>query len=118
MKPKLKPPGTKRLKLQHDILLSTSVFRTNLRQYDKARRQKFYMNFVSQPLFAPGANRRWLERGNAAPLEAKSASLGTFPLVKDVGHYFFGSSRSSIFMAGPCRLTVSNAVLKATTASL
>ena len=33
MKPKLKPPGTKRLKLKCDILLSTSAFRFNLRCY-------------------------------------------------------------------------------------
>ena len=33
MKPKLKPPGTKRLKLKCDILLSTSAFEFNLRRY-------------------------------------------------------------------------------------
>jgi len=33
IKPKLKPPGTKRLKLTCDILLSTSAFRLNLRRY-------------------------------------------------------------------------------------
>ena len=33
MKPKLKPPGTKRLKLNCDILLSTSAFKFNLRRY-------------------------------------------------------------------------------------
>ena len=32
-------------------------------------------------------------------MEAKAASLGTFPLVSDVGRYQFGSSRSSIFIA-------------------
>jgi hypothetical protein len=30
---KLKPPGTKRLKLMCDILLSTSAFKFNLRRY-------------------------------------------------------------------------------------
>jgi len=34
MKPKLKPPGTKRLKLECDILVSTSAFKLNLRGYD------------------------------------------------------------------------------------
>jgi len=70
-----------RLKLKYDKVLSNFAFKFNLRRYSKgydrnyrimdaykARRQKFYMNFVSQPLFAPGANRRWLERGGAAPL--------------------------------------------------
>jgi hypothetical protein len=35
IKPKLKPPGTKRLKLKCDILLSTSAFRFSLRRYNK-----------------------------------------------------------------------------------
>jgi hypothetical protein len=33
MKPKLKPPGTKGLKLKCDTMLSTSVFNFNLRRY-------------------------------------------------------------------------------------
>jgi hypothetical protein len=33
MKLKLKPPGTKRLKLKFDILLSTYAFKFNLRRY-------------------------------------------------------------------------------------
>jgi hypothetical protein len=33
IKPKLRPPGTKLLKLKCDILLSTSAFRFNLRRY-------------------------------------------------------------------------------------
>jgi len=33
MKPKLKPPGAKRLKLKFVILLSTSAFKFNLRRY-------------------------------------------------------------------------------------
>jgi len=36
MKPKLKPPGTRRLKLKCDVLLSTSAFKFNLRRYTKA----------------------------------------------------------------------------------
>ena len=35
MKLKLKPPGTKRLKLKCDTLLSTSAFKSNLRRYTK-----------------------------------------------------------------------------------
>ena len=34
IKPKLKPPGTKRLKLNRDILQSTSGFEFNLRRYN------------------------------------------------------------------------------------
>jgi len=36
MKPKLEPPGTKRLKLNCDILLSTSAFQFKLRRYSTA----------------------------------------------------------------------------------
>jgi len=36
MKPKLKPPGTKRLKPKCDMLLSTSAFKFNLLRYDAA----------------------------------------------------------------------------------
>jgi hypothetical protein len=35
MKPKLKPPGTKRLKLNYDEPLSTFAFKFNLRRYIK-----------------------------------------------------------------------------------
>jgi len=35
IKPKLKPPGTKRLKLKHDELLWHFAFRFNLRRYIK-----------------------------------------------------------------------------------
>ena len=36
MKPKLKPPGTKRLKLEYDGLLSNFAFKFNLRRYTMA----------------------------------------------------------------------------------
>jgi hypothetical protein len=34
MKPKLKPPGTKRLILRYNVLLSTSAFKFSLRRYN------------------------------------------------------------------------------------
>jgi len=37
IEPKLKLPGTKRLKLKCDILLSTSAFKFNLRRYGEVR---------------------------------------------------------------------------------
>jgi hypothetical protein len=40
MKPKLKPPGTKRLKVRCDVLLSTSAFKFNLRRYIKLMRKQ------------------------------------------------------------------------------
>jgi hypothetical protein len=39
IKPKLKPPGTKHLKLNCDILLSASAFKFNLRRYTEVARQ-------------------------------------------------------------------------------
>ena len=73
----------------------------NFRKIDayRPRRGKFYLHFASQKTFAPGSNPKWVKRGAAKAVEAKAASLGTFPLVSDVGHYQMGSSRSSIFMA-------------------
>jgi len=38
IKPKLKPPGTKRLKLNCDILLSTCALKSNMRHYSKVER--------------------------------------------------------------------------------
>ena len=38
MKPRLKPPETKRLKLKWDIMLSTSAFKSNLRRYTKVEK--------------------------------------------------------------------------------
>jgi len=35
VKPNLKPPGTKRLKLEYDGLLSSSAFKSNLRRYNE-----------------------------------------------------------------------------------
>ena len=40
IKPKLKPPGTQRLKLNCDLLLSFSVFNFNLRRYNVAVMKK------------------------------------------------------------------------------
>ena len=37
IKPKLKPPGTERLKVKHHILLPTFAFKLNLRRYIKLR---------------------------------------------------------------------------------
>jgi hypothetical protein len=42
MKPKLRPPGTKRLKVKCDILLSTFALKLNLRRYKQAEGMAFY----------------------------------------------------------------------------
>jgi hypothetical protein len=38
LKPELKPPGTKRLKLKYDVRLSKSAFKFNMRRYTPATR--------------------------------------------------------------------------------
>jgi hypothetical protein len=40
MHPKLKPPGTQRLKLKGDMLLSTSALKFNLRRYIEGQKRK------------------------------------------------------------------------------
>ena len=45
MKPTLKPPGTKRLKLKCDIMLSNSAFKFNLRRHSTARAGDAHDNF-------------------------------------------------------------------------
>ena len=42
MKPKFEPPGTKRLKLKCDELLSTSAFKFNLRRYNGVDKQGLF----------------------------------------------------------------------------
>ena len=51
MKPKLKPPGTKPLKLKCNILLSTSAFNFNLRRYTKDWRSHLEAGADTRPLF-------------------------------------------------------------------
>jgi len=41
LKPKLKPPGVKHLKLICDVLLSSSAFKLNLRRYTKEYAVRF-----------------------------------------------------------------------------
>ena len=54
MKPKLKPPGTKRLKLKCDILLSTFAFNFDLRRYMMGQ---FYT--TANALQVWGENNKW-----------------------------------------------------------
>ena len=46
IKPTLKPPGTKRLTLKCDILLSTSAFTSNLHHYTSGRSLKEAIRMV------------------------------------------------------------------------
>ena len=49
IEPSLKPPGTKRLKLEHDEVLSSFALKSNLRRYSPARR----------PSWSSARSRRW-----------------------------------------------------------
>jgi len=61
MKPKLKPPGTKRLKLKYDELHSSFAFKFNLRRYSTATQfKKSTAGFAKQdmPSYAGTASPR------------------------------------------------------------
>ena len=45
IQPKLKPPGTKRVNLKLDDLLSTSAFRLNLRRYGEVDALETLLNY-------------------------------------------------------------------------
>jgi hypothetical protein len=62
IKPRLKPPGTKRLKLKCDTLLSTSAFKFNLRCYIMAYGVLIY---------------NYLGRAGRIPLATSSNALST-----------------------------------------
>jgi hypothetical protein len=49
MKPKLKPPGTKRLKVEYDGLLSNFAFNFNFRHYSKGAIRALKARAVVQP---------------------------------------------------------------------
>ena len=53
----MKLPGTKRLKLNYDVLLSTSAFKFNLRHYPEENKALFKYNPLS---FEAGAYTRLL----------------------------------------------------------
>jgi len=46
IKPKLKPPGAKRLKLDCDLLLSTSAFKFNVRRYTVVGLEPLFASYV------------------------------------------------------------------------
>jgi hypothetical protein len=69
IKPELKPPGTKRLKLNCDVLLSTSAFKFNFRRYNQGRTPDEQSRIQSVALIAAAAQndacevRRLLDEG-------------------------------------------------------
>jgi hypothetical protein len=58
IKPTLKPPGTKRLKLEFDVLLSNFAFKLNLRRYTKVQQlarvwaRRLEAGAYTRPLFS------------------------------------------------------------------
>lgn len=71
----------------------------NRKKYDtfQCREQKFYARFRKKSFFGP--DDKTIDQANATFFEVLQPTLAPLPLVKDVGHYVFGSSRSSIFLA-------------------
>jgi len=73
MKPKMKPRGTVRLKVECDIGLSTSAFKFNLRRYNPGLSNKFLLS-TRQPLAAVGGAEIAAEIVSAVPEIAAAAA--------------------------------------------
>ena len=58
MKPQLKLPGTKRLKLECDVLLSTSAFKFNVRRYTTKAAKEAAKEAAAEPLLPKVRRRR------------------------------------------------------------
>ena len=99
MKPKLKPPGSKPLKLMCDILLSIFAFKFNLRRYTKfLERGSRCLNFTSTV---------FVERGDFREVDDKSF-FGMAP-GKTVRLLFgYNVTCTGVNKVGRCRLTLSN----------
>ena len=84
IKPKLKPPGTKRLKLKCDILLSTSAFKFRLRRYTTEQAHIPYRNHKLTMLMSDslGGNAKTLMFVNVSPSDGNlEAGAYTRPLL-------------------------------------
>jgi len=101
IKPKLKPPGTKRLKLAYDGLLSNFAFKFNLRRYTKDTldmEKKLNETVKAIPM---SEFRRALENLQDAARK-KLASRAVF------WNYTLAKSPLETHLVGRCRLTLSN----------
>ena len=76
IKPVLNPPGTKRLKLEHEKLLSNFAFNSNLRRYNEVPGSPFSMDVISGDISAANS----VPRPNAvlAKYESSIDIQGTF----------------------------------------
>jgi len=86
MKPTLKPPGTKHLKLKCDILLSTSAFKFNLRRYNRedAAAQKLACHELCCMTLGNDENRT--RAAAAGAVEAVVAAMRAHPRSEGVQH--------------------------------
>ena len=73
IKPKFKPPGSKRLKLKCDVLLSNFALKFNLRRYTKVNRgvEQAFLHIA----------KRLIEKRAAAPRGAANAGRGRASMV-------------------------------------
>ena len=122
IKPTLKAPGTQRLKLKYDKLLSSFAFNFNLRRYNTESDHLFHLNYAvtlfnasevgrcrftaSKPVLKlvrayGGCNQRLKK------LEYHKL-LSTFAFEFNLRRYSEGDKARSQFEAGRCWLTLSN----------
>jgi hypothetical protein len=98
IKPKLKPPGTKHLKLRCDTLLSTSAFKFNSRRYNMAGPAADRLRVAGHQRAAGGSG---IGRGGDKIVS------GDFCLTQDLALENDGKWRVKD-PVGRCRLTLSN----------
>ena len=121
IKPMLKPPGTKHLKLKYDELLSSLAFKFNFRRYTlvelNQRRQDLLIELKSyeqnsRTVTALGDTEQ-TEMSGAIPRDTHvNSSLEMNPEIQS-GELVLSTNNDTVIKVRRCRLSVSNPVLKA-----
>ena len=100
IKPALRVPGTKRLKLKYYKLLSSFAFKSNLRRYSKALQDGRLLDLGLSPAFYRIVVGRTLGLADLAEIDP---ALG-----HTLGQLSTAARRIEELKAGRCRLTLSN----------
>jgi hypothetical protein len=96
MKPKVKPPGTKHLKLEHERLLPNFAFHSNLRRYIKGGEKIEYEKRNTKRARAPDANAAAAD----APAARSSAGAAASAAEREAT-----ATKAATDKVGRCRLT-------------
>jgi hypothetical protein len=120
IKPKLKPPGTKRLNVKYDILLSSSAFKFNLRRYKEGAEQRrvlqpehpggsaqgkvVHVDPMKPKLKPPGTKRLKLEHFTLLSTFAVKLNLRRY--IKEVN--IVDTPGTNVILVERCRSTLSN----------